>query len=76
MSTTTPAMKHYEGRVYSNFDVHAGALVWISRRKTIEKLLLKDYPNLSPVDLIGVLRGVELYATCNEDLFCELEGRP
>jgi hypothetical protein len=73
MSSVTHA-PNYEGRIYSSYDVHAGALVWIDRRKAIEKLLLKDYPNISPVDLMGVLRGVELYATCNEDLFRELEG--
>jgi hypothetical protein len=72
--STVISQKPYEGRIYSSYDVHAGALVWIDRRKAIEKLLLKDYPNLNPVELMGVLRGVELYATCNEDLFRELEG--
>ena len=43
------------------------------RRKAIEKLLLKDFPQLSPIDLMGVLRATELYATCNETLFRELE---
>ena len=72
--STVISHKPCEGRIYSEMDIHAGALVWIDRRKAIEKLLLKDYPNISPVDLMGVLRGVELYATCNEDLFRELEG--
>ena len=72
--STVISRKSFEGRIYSEMDIHAGALVWYSRRKTIEKLLLKDYPNLNPVDLMGVLRGVELYATCHEDLFRGLEG--
>ena len=72
--STVVSRKPCEGRIYSEMDIHAGALVWIERRKAIEKLLIKDYPNINPVDLMGVLRGVELYATCNEDLFRELEG--
>jgi hypothetical protein len=62
-----------DGRIYTKSDLHAGALVWIDRRKVIEKLLLKDHPHLSPIDVMGVLRGAELYTTCHEDMFQRLE---
>ena len=71
--STVISRKPCEGRIYSEMDIHAGALVWIERRKAIEKLLLKDYPKLNPVELMGVIRGIELYATCCEELFRELE---
>jgi hypothetical protein len=64
---------NFDGRIYSSADLHAGALVWIDRRKVIERLLIKDHPNLSPIDVMDVLRGAELYATCNEDMFKRLE---
>ena len=62
-----------DGRIYTKGDLHAGALVWMDRRKTIEKLLIKDHPNLSPIDVMGVLRGAELYVTCHEEMFKRLE---
>lgn len=64
-----------DGRIYTSGDLHAAALVWIDRRKTIEKLLIKDFPHLNLVDLMGVLRAVELYATCNETLFVQMEEK-
>lgn len=73
MSISVGSNLNFDGRIYSSADLHAGALVWIDRRKVIERLLIKDHPNLSPIDVMGVLRGAELYATCNEDMFKRLE---
>jgi hypothetical protein len=65
---------NHEGRIYSSGDLHAASLVWVDRRKSIERLLIKDYPQLSPADLMSVARAVQLYATCGEQLFCDLEA--
>lgn len=69
---STHVNKH---RIYSDADIHAGAIVFLDRRTVIEKLIIKDHPNISPIDLVGIIRGVELYATCGEKLFTDLEAQ-
>ena len=64
----------YEGRLYANRDLHAGAMVWASRRETIKRLIVRDYPDLAPNLLNSIVSGVELYATCNEKLFKDIEA--
>ena len=74
MSAKVSHSGNFAGRIYSSDDLHSAALVWIDRRRTIQKLVLKDHPHLSPIDLMGVVRSVELFATCNEELFKQLEA--
>jgi hypothetical protein len=64
-----------EGRVYTSSDLHGAALVWMDRRRAIEKMLIKDFPEMKLHELVSVLRTIELYATCSEELFTDVVGR-
>ena len=55
--------------IHTKDDLRAASIVWIERRHAIQKLLLKENPHLSEVDVVSIVQGCCLYATCGDDLF-------
>jgi hypothetical protein len=53
-------------------DLHAAALIWMSRLNVIEQLLLRENRHLSDADIRSIISGCRLYATCHDDLFDQL----
>lgn len=58
-----------EPPIHRSDDLHAAALVWISRRKQIQAMLCREMPHLTSVDIYSIVNGCCLYTSCNNEFF-------
>ena len=56
-------------QLHSATDLHAASMVWMSRRKAMEAMLIAEKPWLEPNDVKNLISDCFLYSTCNDELF-------
>jgi len=53
-------------------DLHAAALVWLSRRKDIQAVMCREFPHLTTVDIQSLVNGCCLYTTCRDEFWTQI----
>ena len=58
-------------QLHSATDLRAASMVWLSRRKAMEAMLIAERPWMQAGDIKNLVSDCFLYSTCNDQLFAD-----